>query len=174
MTAPKTERVFITHVEDKPGVLNRVISLFRRRGYNIDSLQVARTERPDVSRLTLVMQADEDTAKLLVANLYKQVNVLHVEEVGHQSPIQRELVLVKVRPAAAQRDELTRVCQRHAARPINEHADCLVYELSGHHQEVDAFVESLRPFGLVEMARTGVMAMLRDGTAPASRWESAA
>src|SRR3954470_23156569 len=90
-------RTFIVYVEDKPGVLNRVISLFRRRNYNIDSLTVGRTERSHVSRITLVMQADPDEARRLEANLYKLVNVLYVTDVSDGTAVIRELALLKVR-----------------------------------------------------------------------------
>src|ERR1700733_1483171 len=87
----------VVQVENKPGVLNRVASLFRRRGFNIESLTVGRTERAGVSRMTLVVRTDEDAARRLEANLYKLVNVLAVEDVTHAPTVVRELALIKVR-----------------------------------------------------------------------------
>src|SRR6478609_3315823 len=90
-------RTYIMHVEDLPGVLNRVTSLFRRRGYNIDSLAVGRSEVPGVSRMTIVMEADDDAARRIEANLYKLVNVLRVEDTTWRPTVSRELALIKVR-----------------------------------------------------------------------------
>src|SRR5208283_4782460 len=90
-------RTFIAYVEDLPGVLNRVTSLFRRRSYNIESLTVGRTHTDGVSRMTLVMEADDDTAARIEANLYKLVNVLKVEDTAHAATVARELALLKVR-----------------------------------------------------------------------------
>src|SRR5688572_20291530 len=99
-------RTFITYVEDKPGVLNRVVSLFRRRGYNIESVTVGRAERADVSRITLVVQADDDMARRIEANLYKLVNVLYVADVTSAPAIVRELALIKVHAVNGKRAEV--------------------------------------------------------------------
>src|SRR5215468_1100850 len=96
-------RTFIAHVEDLPGVLNRVTSLFRRRSYNIESLAVGRTHEPGVSRLTAVIAADDDGARRIEANLYKLVNVLRVDDTTERPTVARELALVKVRANAASR-----------------------------------------------------------------------
>src|SRR5512141_1637295 len=101
MMSDKRLRTFIAYVEDRPGVLNRVTSLFRRRGYNIESLTVGRTERPGVSRMTLVMETDDDSARRLEANLYKLVNVLWVEDTSKAQTVTRDLALIKVRADAA-------------------------------------------------------------------------
>src|SRR5262244_4229769 len=90
-------RTFIVDVEDRPGTLNRVVSLFRRRNYNIESLSVGRTERPGVSRVTVVVRADEDTGRRIEANLYKLVNVLRVQDVTHTATVVRELAFIKVK-----------------------------------------------------------------------------
>src|SRR5687768_17377541 len=102
---------FIAHLEDRPGALARVVGLIRRRGYNIDALTVGRTERPDVSRVTLVVQADLDTARRIEANLYKQVNVLYVEHVEGDDQLVRELALVKVRADQATRGDVLKLCE---------------------------------------------------------------
>src|ERR1700721_1874719 len=87
---------FVVYVENKPGVLSRVVSLFRRRAFNIDSVTVGRTENPDVSRMTIVSDADEDQARRIVANIYKLINVLLVDDVTAQAAIVRDLALIKV------------------------------------------------------------------------------
>ena len=94
--AQPVKRTFAVFVEDKPGVLNRVASLYRRRNYNIDSLNVGATQEPGVSRMTIVCDADEDKAKRIEANLYKMVNVLWVDDITHKQTIDRALALIKV------------------------------------------------------------------------------
>src|SRR5579863_3263057 len=105
-----TLRTFIAYVEDLPGVLNRITSLFRRRNYNIVSLTVGRTERPGVSRMTVVLEADEDAARRIEANLYKLVNVLFVQNASETATMARELALIKVRTTSADRGEVMRLC----------------------------------------------------------------
>jgi acetolactate synthase-1/3 small subunit len=154
-------RTIIAHVEDKPGVLNRIASLFRRRGFNIASLTVGRTAEPGVSRLTIVIDADDDTARRIEANLYKLVNVLLVEDVTFAGAIARELALIKVRAAADTRPRVLQVCDVFGARVIDMTPEMLTVELSGAHDKIDDLVGVLRAFGVVEMVRTGVVAMTR-------------
>src|SRR5258708_4228689 len=112
-------RTFIIHVEDLPGVLNRVTSLFRRRGYNIHSLTVGRTDQPDVSRMTVVMEADDDAARRIEANLYKLVNVLRVDDTTRKSTVTRELALIKVRADTSTRAHVMQLCDVFRARVID-------------------------------------------------------
>jgi acetolactate synthase I/III small subunit len=156
-----TTRTFIAHVEDKPGVLNRIASLFRRRGYNIISLTVGRTDKAGVSRLTLVLDADDDTARRIEANLYKLVNVLLVEEVTAAPALCRELALIKVRADAAGRPAVLQVCEVFRARVVDMDPATLTLEITGTHDKVDGLVDVLRAYDVVEMVRTGVVAMTR-------------
>jgi acetolactate synthase-1/3 small subunit len=156
-----TLRTFIAYVEDLPGVLNRVTSLFRRRNYNIVSLTVGRTERPGVSRMTVVLEADEDAARRIEANLYKLVNVLFVEDTSHTATMARELALLKVRADATSRGEVMRLCDVFRARVVDIGPEALVAEITGTEDKIDGLVDVLRPFGIVEMVRTGVVAMVR-------------
>jgi acetolactate synthase-1/3 small subunit len=160
--APRTStRTFIAHVEDRPGVLNRIASLFRRRGYNIVSLTVGRTHDPGVSRLTVVVDADDDTARRIEANLYKLIDVRSVEEVDHAPTVARELALLKVASDAAHRGEILQLCNVVGARIADVSIGALIVEFTGTHDEVDRLVEVLRPYTIVEMVRTGVVAMSR-------------
>jgi acetolactate synthase-1/3 small subunit len=156
-----TLRTFIADVEDLPGVLNRVTSLFRRRNYNIVSLTVGRTERPNVSRMTVVLEADADGARRIEANLYKLVNVLWVEDTTEAATMLRELALIKVRADTASRSEVIRLCDVFRARVIDVGPEALVAEITGTEDKIDGLVDVLRPFGIVEMVRTGVVAMVR-------------
>jgi acetolactate synthase I/III small subunit len=151
----------IAHVEDKPGVLNRISSLFRRRNFNIASLTVGRTAEPGVSRLTLVVDADDDTARRIEANLYKLVNVLLVEDVTFASSVARELALIKVRATHETRPRVIQVCEVFGARVVDMTPDMLTIELTGSHDKIDDLVDVLRCEGVVEMVRTGVVALTR-------------
>jgi acetolactate synthase I/III small subunit len=166
-------RTFITYVEDRPGVLNRVVSLFRRRGYNIESLTVGRTARPEVSRITLVVEADDDTARRIEANLYKLVNVLYVADVSGAAAVVREMALIKVTAQNGARAEILQLCEVFRARIVDVAPDSLSLEITGTQDKIDGLVDVLRPFGLLEMVRTGAVAMLRGqaGTsAPSPDW----
>jgi acetolactate synthase-1/3 small subunit len=156
-----TLRTFIAYVEDLPGVLNRVTSLFRRRNYNILSLTVGRTERAGVSRMTIVIEADEDAARRIEANLYKLVNVLFVEDTTHAATMVRELALVKVSADATSRSEVMRLCDVFRARVVDVGPEALVAEITGTEDKIEGLVEMLRPFGIVEMVRTGAVSMAR-------------
>ena len=164
-----TRHTFIAYVEDLPGVLNRVTSLLRRRNYNIVSLTVGRTERPGVSRMTIVLDADDDGARRIEANLYKLVNVLWVENTSEAATMVRELALIKVRADGNNRSEVMRLCDVFRARVVDVGPAALVAEITGTGDKIDGLVDVLRPFGLVEMVRTGVVAMVRSAEATADR-----
>jgi len=156
-----TLRTFIAYVEDLPGVLNRVTSLLRRRNYNIVSLTVGRTEREGVSRMTIVLEADDDGARRIEANLYKLVNVLWVQNTTDATTMARELALIKVRTTGADRAEVMRLCDVFRARVVDVAPEALVAEITGTGDKIDGLVDVLRPFGIAEMVRTGVVAMVR-------------
>jgi acetolactate synthase-1/3 small subunit len=165
----ETLHTFIAYVEDLPGVLNRVTSLLRRRNYNIVSLTVGRTERPGVSRMTIVLEADDDGARRIEANLYKLVNVLWVEDATEAKAMVRELALVKVRADATSRTEVMRLCDVFRARVIDVAPEALVVEITGTGDKIDGLVEVLAPFGVLEMVRTGAVAMVRSAEGTADR-----
>lgn len=165
------ERTFVAHVEDKPGVLNRVASLFRRRGFNIESLTVGHTEQPGVSRMTIVTNVDEYTARCLEANLYKLVNVLHVEEVTHTPSVTRDLALIKVRADASTRAQVLQICDVFRAHVVDIAPDALILEITGTEDKIQSLVEVLRPFGILEMVCTGRVAMTRGARMPATKAE---
>jgi acetolactate synthase-1/3 small subunit len=158
-------RTFLAYVEDRPGVLNRVTSLFRRRGYNIESLTVGRTERPGVSRMTLVLGTDLDAARRLEANLYKLVNVLFVKDVTEQATVVRDLALIKVRADASLRPAIMQLCDVFRARVVDVAPDAMIVEITGTQDKLDGLLEVLRPFGILEMVRTGAIAMTRGAEA---------
>jgi acetolactate synthase-1/3 small subunit len=154
------ERTLVAYVEDKPGVLNRVSSLFRRRAYNIESLTVGRTSEEGISRMTVVLTTDDDTARRLTANLYKLVNVLRVDELDGGAVV-RDLALVKVAVEAEKRAQVLQLCDVFRARVVDVATDALIVEITGTGDKIDGFVDVLRPFGIKEMVRTGAIAMTR-------------
>lgn len=150
-------------VENRPGVLARVANLFRRRSFNIDSLSVGRTQRDEMSRMTIVMESDSAEADRLVKNLYKLVDVVHVDHLQSRRSVVREMALVKVKASSANRREVIQLCDIFRARIIDVSAESLVVEITGEEEKLENFTELVRPFGIVEMVRTGMIALGRGG-----------
>lgn len=152
-------------VEDKPGVLNRVANLFRRRAFNIESLTVGRTAEPGVSRMTVVIDSDQVSADRVTAYLYKLVNVLQVEDLGAIPSVSRDLALVKVTVAGHDRANLLRVVDETRAHIVDTGEQTMTLEITGEPAHVDAVIGRLEPLGIIEMVRTGQVAMRRGDTA---------
>jgi acetolactate synthase-1/3 small subunit len=152
---------YVATVEDRPGALNRVVSLFRRRGFNIASLTVGTTERAGVSRITLVVNSDADTARRVKANLEKLVDVLQVQDLTTVAALTREYALVKATVPPEKRPELLRLCAVFRARVVDVSPATLTVEITGTPDKVDALLEVVRPYGIAEMVRTGPLAMGR-------------
>ncbi len=155
------KHVLVARVENKPGVLNRVASLFRRRGFNIDSLTVGETEVPEVSRMTIVVDATRTDASRVVHNLYKLVNVIEVEDITEKPAVVRDLVLIKVKADAKTRPEIIQLTQVFRGHVVDVAPESLIVELTGEEDKINSFVDVMRPFGIIEMVRTGIVAMVR-------------
>jgi acetolactate synthase-1/3 small subunit len=155
----------IALVEDKPGVLNRVASLFRRRNFNIESLTVGRTSEPGTSRMTIVVDSDQAGAQRIGAYLAKLVDVLQVEELRAGLAVVRDLALVKVTVAGHERATLLRVVDETRAHIVDTGDQSMTLEITGEPIRVDAVIARLKPLGIVEMVRTGRVAMHRGDTA---------
>ncbi|MCG2787547.1 MAG: acetolactate synthase small subunit [Anaerolineae bacterium] len=154
---------FIALVENKPGVLNRVASLFRRRNFNIESLAVGRTEKADVSRMTIVVDCangDMDAHKI-EANLYKLVNIIDVQDVTRQPAVTRDLALIKVQVGPEKRSEVNNLAEIFRARIVDVAADSVIVEITGTEEKIEGMIELLRPIGIAEMVRTGQVSMMR-------------
>lgn len=150
-------------VENKPGVLNRVVSLFRRRNFNMDSLTVGRTHYDDVSRMTIVMDCDDpvDVHKIKM-NLYKLIDVVEVQDLTNQLHVQRDMALVKITcDTAEKRNTLTEITYRHGARIVDIGPVVVIVEITGQPDRVETVIEELGNLGIVEVARSGVVAMGR-------------
>jgi acetolactate synthase-1/3 small subunit len=149
-------------VENKPGVLNRVASLFRRRAFNVDSLTVGRTHKPHVSRMTIVVDSERMNPQKIAANLYKLVNVIDVQVLNNIPHVSRDLVLVKVRVDGPERSNgVTSICERYPAKIIDIGPEVAIVEMSGTEELVEHFLEELKQFEILELVRTGIVAMGR-------------
>ena len=155
----------VAYVEDKPGVLNRVSSLFRRRAFNIESLTVGHTEQPGVSRMTIVVDADQTEIRRIEANLYKLVNVLRVEDVSNTPAVTRDLALIKVAADINTRAQVMQLVDVFRARIVDVANESLVVEITGTEDKIEGLIEVLRPLGIIEMVRTGIVAMTRGSSA---------
>ena len=159
---------FVVYVENKPGVLNRVASLFRRRAFNIESLTVGHTDKPGVSRMTIVVDTDEQGAKRVEANLYKLVNVLLVSNITASASVMRDLAMIKVAATPENRSHLLQLIHVFRARVVDVAPESLIVEITGTEDKIDGLLEVLRPFGIVEMVRTGRIAMSRGAKSAAA------
>ena len=165
----QTPRTFVAYVEDQPGVLNRIASLFRRRNFNIVSLNVGRTHEPGISRMTVVVEADDDKARRIEANLYKLVNVLSVEDISKQPNIVRDIALIKVKAPPEKRSEVLQLCQVFRARALDVGPDTLVVEITGTQDKIEGLLAILSPFGVLEMVQSGTVAMTRGDISSAAK-----
>jgi len=159
----KMESTLIALVEDRPGVLNRVASLFRRRAFNIESLTVGHTEQSGVSRMTIVVNSDRTDVQKVAQHLYKLVNVIRVEDVTEQPAVIRDLALIRVRANGGTRSEVMQIVDTFRARVVDVGLETLMIEATGTEEKIDGLVEVLHPFGIMEMVRTGRVAMVRGG-----------
>jgi acetolactate synthase-1/3 small subunit len=148
-------------MEDKPGVLNRVASLFRRRNFNIDSLAVGHSEVPGISRMTIVVKGDDRTLEQVEKQLHKLINVTKVLDLDSSSSVERELALVKVHATPNTRSEIINLANIFRGNIIDVSPDSLVIEITGTEDKIDSLIELLRPYGIREVSRTGVLAMAR-------------
>jgi len=152
---------FVIYVENQPGVLNRVASLFRRRGYNIRSLTVGETETPGISRMTVTVASDAAGARRLEAHLYKLVHVIRVEDITHRPSVVRDLVLIKVGADRQVRSQIMEIVQVFRARVVDVAPGSLVIEMTGTEEKIDGLLDVLRPYSVIEMVRTGRVAITR-------------
>ena len=154
-------RTFVVHVEDRPGVLNRVASLFRRRAFNIESLTVGRTEAAGVSRMTIVVDTDDNGARRLEANLYKLVNVLRVTDLTGDAAVIRDLTLIRVGATQETRTQVMQIVDTFRGRVVDVAPDSLIVEATGTEDKIDGLLGVLQPYGVIEIVRTGRVAMAR-------------
>jgi acetolactate synthase-1/3 small subunit len=155
------KHTMIAWMEDKPGVLNRVAGLFRRRSFNIESLTVGHSEEAGISRMTFVVDADDRELRQVQTQLSKLVNVTAVEDVTGEPTVMRELALVKVGTTSENRAEIMQLVDIYRARIVDVAIDSLVIQITGPEDRVDSLIKLLDSFGIKEIVRTGRVAMVR-------------
>lgn len=165
-SAPIMRHVIAALVTNEPGVLANVAGMFAARGFNIDSLVVGRTENPELSRMTIVSVGDDATLEQIRKQLGKLVPVVKVVDYRDVAYVERDLMLVQVSTATEKgptdkREELITLAQLFRAKVVDVSPDRIMIELSGSEEKLEAFIELIRPYGIVELARTGVIAMPR-------------
>ncbi len=155
-------RVVSAIVENKPGVLHSVSNLFRRRNFNIESITVGPTESKDLSRITITVNADEKMLVQVIKQLDKLVDVVGVAELESESSVTRELALVKVNvPTAKERPDIISCVHVFRGRVVDVSPESLMVEITGTPDKIDAFLNLMKTFGIIELARTGITALSR-------------
>jgi len=148
-------------VDNKPGVLSRVSGLFSRRGFNIHSLAVGTTEEPNLSRMTIVVQGDDEVLEQITKQLYKLIDVVKVYELSNITAVDRELVLIKVAANENTRPEISQIVDVFRAKIVDLGENALVVEATGDTEKIDALEEMLKKYGIREMVRTGKISLAR-------------
>ncbi|MFB0559322.1 MAG: acetolactate synthase small subunit [Dehalococcoidales bacterium] len=156
-----TKHTIVALVEDKPGVLNRVASLFRRRGFNIDGITVGRSELPHLSRMTIVVDGTTTMVEQVRKQLDKVVNVLKVSDITEADMVARELALIKVNAPSSTRNEIIQIVAIFRANIVDVASDSVTIEVTGDDDKITSLLDLLRGFGIKEISRTGRIAMIR-------------
>jgi len=157
----ETKHTLVALVLDRPGVLNRVSSLFRRRGFNIDSIVVGHSEIPGFSRMTIIVNGASTMVEQVRKQLDKVISVVKVSDITQDNIVSRELALIKVKADASTRSEIIQIVDIFRANIVDVAADSVVVEVTGDLDKVESLLNMLRVFGIKEMARTGKIAMTR-------------
>ena len=161
-----TKHTLVALVEDKPGVLNRVSSLLRRRNFNIDSIAVGHTEQPNLSRMTIIVEGDDAKVEQARKQLDKVIEVVKIVDITSNESVARELALVKVKATASSRSEIIQIVDIFRANIVDVSSDSVMVEVTGDEDKVNSLLELLRGFGIREIARTGRIAETRGGVGP--------
>jgi acetolactate synthase-1/3 small subunit len=148
-------------VQNQPGVLANISGMLASRGFNIDSLAVGETEVADLSRMTFVVHGDDAELEQVRKQLDKIVTVVKVDDISSEDFVERDLMLIKVQATPAQRTEITLLVEMFRGRVVDIGPDTLMVEISGQERKIEAFIELMRPYGIVELARTGRIALVR-------------
>jgi acetolactate synthase-1/3 small subunit len=158
----KKTRVIAALVENKPGVLHSVSNMFRRRGFNIESITVGRTEQEDLSRMTITVKGDEKTLEQIVKQMNKLIDVVKVSQLEPENIVTRELALIKVNiPDNKSRSDVINCVDVFRGRVVDVSPEALTIEITGTPDKIDAFLNLMRTYGIMELARTGLTALAR-------------
>ena len=153
--------VIAVYVENTYGVLARVSGLFMRRGYNIDSLTVGETDDPNFSRITITLDGDDHLCEQIINQLYKLHTVKKVKLLGNGASVERELMLIKVKNTPETRSEIMTASEIFRAKVIDYNVESMCIEVTGEPTKINAFIEAMKPLGIVEICRTGVVSLER-------------
>ena len=161
-----TKHIIVALVEDKPGVLNRMASLFRRRGFNIDSIAVGHSELPHLSRMTIVVDGTTTMVEQVRKQLDKVVDVVKVSDITGNDTVTRELALIKVKATSSTRSEIIQIVDIFRANIVDVASGSVTIEVTGDEEKINSLFNLLRGFGIKEVAKTGRIAMTRGGSSP--------
>ncbi|AKG53465.1 acetolactate synthase small subunit [Dehalogenimonas sp. WBC-2] len=156
-----TKHTIVALVADRPGVLNRMASLFRRRGFNIDSIAVGHSETPHLSRMTIVAEGSNTQVEQIRKQVEKIIDVIRVQDISAHDIVTRELALIKVKAGPENRSEIMQIVDIFRAKIVDVSASSVMVEATGDEEKVDSLYNLLKPFGIKEMTRTGRIAMTR-------------
>jgi acetolactate synthase I/III small subunit len=153
-------------VQNVPGVLSHISGMLASRGYNIDSLAVGETEDPQLSRMTFVVVGDDHVLEQVRKQLEKIVTVVRVDDIGSQDSVERDMMLIKVKaPPGGKRSEVRELVEIFRGRVVDVGPEEVMIEISGRENKIEAFIERMRPYGIIELVRTGRIAMVRSKAA---------
>lgn len=169
MTEPLSRHTITALVNDKPGVLNRVSSMFRRRGFNISSLAVGQSEQPHLSRMTFVVDGDQSVVEQVTKHLHKLIDVVKVNDISDENTVTRELGLIRVRSNFQTRGEIMQIADIFRAHIVDLAPDSLIIEVTGDEDKIDSLQHLLGAFGVLEVMRTGAIALSRGMNAPSAQ-----
>lgn len=161
-----TKHILVALVEDKPGVLNRMASMFRRRGFNIESIAVGHSETPNMSRMTFVVNGPATVVEQVRKQLDKVVETVKVSDITGDNVITRELAFIKVKANSANRSEIIQIVDIFRANIVDVAPDSVIIEATGDEEKINSLFNLVRGFGIKEIARTGRIAMTRGGSGP--------
>jgi len=148
-------------VKNQFGVLNRVTSMFRRRQFNISSLTVSETETPEFSRITVLSEGEESTKRQLIDQLYKLPDVCSIQELKNENTVSRELLLIKMKNDPEKREDIKAAADAFGAKTVDYTRDSMVLQMTGKSLRIDAFIDLMRDFEIMEICRTGVVSLER-------------
>ncbi len=160
------KHTLVALMEDRPGVLTRVVSLFRRRNFNIESIAVGHTETPGISRMTLVVDGSDSVVEQVTKQLYKLINIRKVSDVSEDPTVDRELALIRVSARPSSRAEIMQIADVFRAKIVDVAPTSLMLEATGTEDKIESLMSMLRSYGIKEMVRTGKVSMLRGSAAP--------
>ena len=148
-------------VQNQPGVLAHISGMLASRGFNIDSLAVGETEKPDLSRITFVVHGDDGVLEQVRKQLDKIITVVKVQDISSEDIVERDLMLIKVTAAPEKRNEIVLLVEMFRGRVVDIGPENIMVEISGQERKIEAFIELMRPYGILELARTGRIALVR-------------